>query len=72
MNGLIHFHDHAAQYILVNHEALPPLYFHAHLFFHAPSYTFVLYPRYTSVNSSYTSSTLILVMTLWLCYNASN
>ena len=41
-------------YIPVNREAMPLLHFCAHLFFHAPSYTFILYSRYTPMNSCYT------------------
>ena len=59
-------------YILVKYEGVPPLHFCAHSFFHAPSYIFVLYLRYTLVNSYYTSSTLTLVMTPHLCYTAGH
>ena len=55
-------------YILVNREAMPPLHFCAHSFFHAPICSFVLYPCYTPVNSCYSSSTPTLVMILCLCY----
>ena len=59
-------------YILVNREAMPPLCYCVHTFFHALRYTFALYPRYTIRNSCYTSFTHTLVMTLYLCYTASH
>ena len=42
--------------------------FYAHSLLYAPSYTYVLYPRCTPVNSCYTSFTPTLVVTLYLCY----
>ena len=52
-------------YIVANHEVIHPLHFYAHSFLHAPSYTFVLYPRCTPRNSCYTSSTPTLIMTVY-------
>ena len=64
--------SHVQEYILVvNHEAMPLLYFCAYLLhFYAPSYTSVLFPHYTPMHSSYSSSTPTLIMTPSLCYNA--
>ena len=58
--------------IVTNREATHPLHFSAHSFLHALSYTFVLYPHCTPVNSCYTSSTPILIMTSCLRYTAGH
>ena len=58
-------------YILVNCEAMPLVTLLFPFLSMPPSYTFVLYPHYTPMNSCYTSSTPTLVMTLCLCYTQS-
>ena len=64
-------HSHAQEYTIHcskpwSHAPVTLLY--AHSFLRAPSYTFVLYPCCTPVNSCYTFSTLALVLTQCLYY----